>query len=284
MKGPGYGYLTKALPPGSTVGFQSDVVTVNELAQLKKELRRVRFVPITREVTDISCSKEPSEIAAMQAAAAVGDKALKRLLAHMRPGVTEREVAAKLDRFCADCGSEKPSFDTIVLFGARSSLPHGRPTDQRLKRGDFVLIDFGCTVSGFCSDMTRTFVCGEASARQRLIYDCVKKAHDDALAVARPGPSAAALDSVARAIIKKAGFANAFGHGLGHGVGRRIHERPRLSAASKDSLPEGCVITIEPGIYLPRFGGVRIEDMALLTGKGPRLLTSFPRELIELNA
>ena len=268
--------------PRSRIGFQSDVVTVDELKKMEKAIARATFVPIAGDVTDIAIVKTAAEVAAMKKAAAIGDKALAHILRSLKPGATEQATARALERLCGDLGSEKPSFDTIVLFGARSAMPHGRPGSTRLKKGDFVLVDFGCTVKGFCSDMTRTAVFGKASTRQREIYATVKRAQTAARKAARSGMAASALDAVARDIISQAGFGEAFGHGLGHGVGRRIHERPRVSTKTPTPLLPGSVVTIEPGIYLPGIGGVRIEDMVVLNSRGARLLTSSPRDLLEI--
>jgi Xaa-Pro aminopeptidase len=277
-----YSALAAHVPPRSRIGFQSDVVTVEELARMEKAVAGATFVPLSAEISDIAIPKAAAEIAAMKKAAAIGDKAFHRILRTLKPGVTEEATARALDRCCGDLGSEKPSFETIVLFGARSAMPHGKPGPARLKKGDFALFDFGCTVNGFCSDMTRTVVAGKPSARQRELYGLVKRAQAAARKAARPGMAASALDAVARTMIADAGFGEAFGHGLGHGVGRRIHERPRVSSKSTAILQAGSVITIEPGIYLPGVGGVRIEDMALLTPNGARILTGSPRELIEV--
>jgi len=282
IKDNGFSFLAGQLPPRCAVAVQSDVMTIDEYNRLRRAFPTVRFVPLAGEISDLASAKNRREIGFMRTAAHIGDAAWKRFCARLKPGVTEREAAGILDGISAKLGSEKPSFDTIVLFGKRSSLPHGRPGPGRLKRGDFVLADFGCTVSGFCSDMTRTAVCGAASERQGEIYGIVKAAHDAALAAARGGLSGRALDAVARSIIEKAGYGGSFGHGLGHGVGRRVHERPRLSPLSGDILREGNVVTIEPGIYLPGFGGVRIEDMTVLRTHGSSPLTASPCELIEL--
>lgn len=275
-------FLAPLVPPGSVAGFQSDTLTVDELEKLKKTLRGVRFAGISGEISDLALSKTGAEVRMMQKAARIGDKAFARFLHLLRPGITEREAAAVFDRSAAELGSEKCAFDTIVLFGKRTSLPHGRPGRQKLKKGHGILIDAGCTVQGFCSDMTRTAVYGEPSPRQRELYGIVRKAQAAALRAARAGITASSLDSAARSVIEKAGYGPAFGHGLGHGLGRRVHERPRVSSQSKEILPQGSVITIEPGIYLPWFGGVRIEDMVLLSRNGARLLTHSPRKLIEL--
>jgi Xaa-Pro aminopeptidase len=277
-----YAALVSRLPPKARVAFQSDVVTVDELKKMERAVRRARFVPVAAEITAIGVVKTAEEIEGMRRAAAIGDRAFSRICRTLRAGVTERAVARALDRICLDLGSEKPSFDTIVLFGARSAMPHGRPGESRLHKGDFVLFDFGCTVNGLCSDMTRTVVFGKASAKQREHYAVVKRAQAAARKEARAGMAASKLDAVARDCITNAGYGEAFGHGLGHGVGRRIHEQPRLSPKSTERLLSNSVVTIEPGIYLPGEGGVRIEDMALLGSKGAEILTRSARELIEV--
>ena len=274
--------LSKYIARGTRVGFQSDHLTVEEFGRLKKYLRKVTFTGCAEELARIFIVKRDAEVASMKRAARIGDAALRKLLPSIRPGVSEIDTARKLERYCSDLGSEKPSFDTIVLFGNRSALPHGKPGKTRLKRGMFVLIDFGCTVDGFASDMTRTFICGKASLRQRQIYRTVFDAQQHARKGARAGLKAGALDNLARGPITEAGFGEMFGHALGHGVGRRIHEAPRLSAAVAENIPAGAVVTIEPGIYLPEIGGVRIEDMVLMRPDGIDLLTNFPRELLEL--
>lgn len=276
-------YVDREIPPRGAIGFQSDVLTVDAFGKMKKALgKQRRPVPLAQELSDIAIVKSRTEVAAMREAAAIADEALRRFCKLLKPGISEKEAAAKLDRLCSSGGSEKPSFDTIMLFGKNSALPHGRPGMKALAKGDFVLIDFGCTVQGFCSDMTRTFVFGSSTGRQRELYSLVQKAQGAAREAASAGMSARALDSVAREIIQTAGYGRNFGHGLGHGVGRRVHEQPRLNEKSESLLQAGSVVTIEPGIYLPGFGGVRIEDMILLTKTGSELLTYFPRELMEL--
>ena len=274
--------LARFITAGASLGFQSDKMTVDDFSRLKRHIRGVKRVSCARQVNELLLDKEPHEIQSMKKAAQIGDQALEKLLPDIRPGVTEAFLSARLETRCRELGSEKPSFETIVLFGARSALPHGRPGNTVLKEGAFILFDFGCTVDGFASDMTRTMVMGSASRKQRMIYSLVKNAQEAACKGARAGMRAKAIDALARDIIISAGHGNAFGHALGHGVGRRIHEPPRVSGRIPLKLPEDTVITIEPGIYLPGFGGVRIEDMVVLQQGGAQRMTHFPRELMEL--
>jgi Xaa-Pro aminopeptidase len=274
--------LGAEIPRKGVVGFQSDIMTVDAFGKMKKALPGRRLAPIAQRISDLSIVKTTAEVTAMKKAARIADAALLKFCTLLKPGMTEKEAAAKLDQLCGQGGSEKPSFDTIMLFGRNSALPHGRPGPKALEKGDFVLVDFGCTVDDFCSDMTRTFVFGAASDRQQELYNLVKRAQYSARKAARAGMAARDLDAVGRSIIQKAGYGEQFGHGLGHGVGRRIHERPRLSEKSTCQLQAGSVFTIEPGVYVPGFGGVRIEDMVLLTKNGPELLTHFPRDLQSL--
>lgn len=274
--------IARFIPENSVVGLQSSFVTVDGFKRLQQAIKRSRFKRCGAEFAERIIPKEPAEIALMEQAAAIGDRALKKLRGFIRPGVTEVAVARELEQYCRELGSEKPSFDTIVLFGARSALPHGVPSSIACRQGDFILIDFGCTVGGYASDMTRTMVLGRASARQKQLYAIVADAQAAARAAARAGLTAQQLDATARTPITNAGYGEYFGHALGHGLGLRIHEVPRVSSHSKMVLPNSAVVTIEPGVYIPGFGGIRIEDMVVLEGDTARPLTHTTRELIVL--
>lgn len=275
--------IAACLPKGSCAGFQSEYCTVDEYKKIKRKTPDVRFIGCGAKISDLLMAKQPEEIALMQKAAAIGDTAISELIRNdIEPGVSEVFLARKLERYCADLGSDKPSFDTIILFGARSALPHGRPGTAILKKNEFVLIDFGCTVQGFASDMTRTVIAGRATKKQREIYTIVRDAQDKACNQACVMMTGAEIDALARSVIDSAGYDKEFGHALGHGLGRRIHEPPRVGAHTKAHFPEHTVITIEPGIYIPGFGGVRIEDMAVLHTTGVQLLTHTSKELVEL--
>jgi Xaa-Pro aminopeptidase len=278
----GFKYLKGKIKPGAAVGIQSDAVTIDGYRKLKRALPGVKLVPLSGDLGDVSVPKLDCEIRKMRAAARAGDRAFKAVLPLIKKSVTELELARAIEDLCAEHGSEKPAFDTIVLFGKRGALPHGRPGNRKLKAGDFVLMDFGCTVGGFCSDMTRTVVYGKASDKQRDIYNAVLRAQTFARSAARAGITGGELDSAARDAITERGYGKFFGHATGHGVGLRIHDRPRINKSNKAKLLENSVITIEPGIYINKLGGVRIEDMLVLKKNGSALLTHSPRKLIEL--
>ncbi len=267
---------------GNRIGYQSDQMTVDQLQLMRKRVAGVRFVPLSGAVSDISLTKLDNELKMIRRAARIGDRAYKMWLEALREGMTEGEAAKLLERYCSDLGSDGPSFATIVLFGSRSALPHGTPSRRRLERGDFVLCDFGCTIQGFCSDMTRTAVMGIANDLQKRMYAAVAAGQANARRRVKAGLAAKTVDEYARSVIRDEGFGERFGHATGHGVGLRIHERPRISATDPTQLRERMVITIEPGVYLPETGGVRIEDMLAVTKDGAQLLTHTPRALVEV--
>ena len=264
------------------LGFESHVVTVDGHAMLVKaageqtELRRAAgMVEALREV------KDAGEIALLRLACEAADSALTDLVERggLRPGRTEKEVARELESLMLDYGADGVSFETIVATGANSAIPHHRPTDAVLTAGDFVKIDFGALVCGYHSDMTRTFVLSPAAQWQLDLYELVasaQRAGRDALA---PGMVLKDVDAVSRQVIADAGYADNFGHGLGHGVGLQIHEAPGISASSAGTLLAGSTVTVEPGVYLPDRGGVRIEDTLVVGERAPDLLTRFPKEL-----
>ncbi len=282
IKQKGFTFLRPYIKPQSRVGVQSDLLTLDAYDAIRKQLKGVRLVKLHDALSFIPAVKLSHERVAMQKAAAIADRAFAALLPEIRIGMSEKEVARRLEELCRKYGSERPSFDTIVLFGARSALPHGKPSHRRLRAGDWLLFDFGCTVKDYFSDMTRTVVKGEASKRQKYIYDIVARAQRSAKKAIRPGVEACFIDGKARSIIEEAGYGDAFGHPTGHGVGRMIHEKPSINKNIRTVLSENMVFTIEPGIYINGFGGVRIEDMMVVTKNGARSLTKSPRELLEI--
>jgi Xaa-Pro aminopeptidase len=226
--------------------------------------------------------KDAGEVAAIERAAHVATEALARTLPQVHAGLSELQVAGILERELRDGGSTGFPFETIVASGPRSALPHARASERTVCPGEFLLFDFGAVVDGYVSDVTRTFVMGRASAEQREFYDVVREANGRASAGVHPGMTCRDADSLARSYIEGRGFGESFGHGLGHGIGLEVHEAPRLSRTAEGMLPAGAVVTIEPGIYRAGWGGVRIEDDVVLEAAAPRILTGFPRELMEL--
>ncbi len=229
--------------------------------------------------------KSPEEVAKVRAASNLAEGVLFKLLEELVDGVTERQIAARFEYEFKMAGASGPSFSPIVLFGSRSSLPHGVPSGRTLQRGDIVLLDFGCIMDSYCSDLTRTYVYGTIpGAWFEEIYAVTLEAQLAGLAAIRPGVSGREVDAAAREIIRAAGYGDYFGHGLGHGVGLEIHEAPRLNMQSDAVLEPGMIVTCEPGIYLPGKGGVRIEDLIAVTDDGCDVLTRASKELKVLNA
>lgn len=224
--------------------------------------------------------KSPAEIEKIKAAQSIAEMGFAHMLEYIREGRTEKETALELDFFMLRNGADAVSFDTIVLSGKNTSLPHGTPGERRFRRGDFVLMDFGAQVDGYHSDMTRTVAVGEADGSMRAVYDIVLRAQLAALDMLRSGVSGKEYDAAARKVITDSGYGEAFGHSLGHGVGLDIHEKPYCSPKREAVLPAGAVVTCEPGIYIPSVFGVRIEDMAVVRENGCDNLTSAPKELI----
>lgn len=262
-----------------SVTYDPANLTVAQLTLLQKTLGGV-LKPLAGPVLELRTTKVSGEVDAVRAASALAEGVLADLLPTLRAGVTERDVAARMEYEFKCRGAQGASFDSIVLFGARSSLPHGKPGDRALQSGDIVLMDFGCRMDGYCSDLTRTYAFGRIPGEWfGTIYDLVLTAQEAALRAIRPGMRCCAVDAVARDIISKAGYGNHFGHGLGHGVGIEIHEEPRLRRDSDVVLEEGMVVTVEPGIYLPGQGGVRIEDLVVVVEGGCELLSHAPKGL-----
>lgn len=258
-------------------GFEENAVTVREFARFQKVTKKL--VPMSAKICAPRRIKDSTEIEKIAKAEELAKEALCNTLPKIRVGMTEREVALMIEFYMLSNGAQKTSFETIVASGVRSSMPHGVASDKPICRGDFVTMDFGCVLDGYCSDMTRTVVMSEASDRQKEIYDIVLKAQNAAIDKAAKGKTCADIDAVARNIIEDAGYGENFGHSLGHSVGIEIHERPNFSPKSSDITENGNVITVEPGIYIEGFGGVRIEDVIVI-GEKTRNLTDFTKELI----
>ena len=268
------------------------MVTVDGFDALAKELAQsggTELIRASQTVEALREVKDAGEVALLRLACEAADAALTDLVARggLRPGRIEREVGHELEALMLDHGADGVSFETIVAAGANSAIPHHRPTDAVLASGDFVKIDFGALVGGYHSDMTRTFVLGKAADWQHEIYQLVSEAQQAGRAALAAGASLADVDGAARGVIADAGYAEQFGHGLGHGVGLQIHEAPGINASATGSLLAGSVVTVEPGVYLPDRGGVRIEDTLVVadeaSGHTAELLTRFSKELAVLD-
>ena len=265
------------------VGFESAHLPHRDFARLLEQSERWQWRPTTDLVETLRERKDAAEVEAVRAAARIAEAALDRTLREVRAGMTELAVAGVLERHLREAGSEAFPFETIVASGPRSALPHARASARTIARGDFLLIDFGAQSGGYCADVTRTVVVGTASDEQRALYAIVLGANQAAVAGVRAGMRGRDADALARSYIEQRGWGPAFGHSLGHGLGLEVHEAPRLSRAAEAALPAGAVVTIEPGIYRPGWGGVRIEDDVHLGADGTDVLTRFPRELLELD-
>ena len=262
------------------VAFESGHLTYQ--AYLDLSGTGVSLVPASGEVERLRLVKDEEERKCLDAAQAIADEAFEAITALLAEGMTERQAALALDVELQRRDADGLSFDTILAFGENAAEPHHRPTDRPLRRGDLVKMDFGCVVKGYHSDMTRTVALGEPPASMKDVYEVVRRAQEAGVQAVRPGVSGDEADRAARSVIEEAGLGEGFRHGLGHGVGLEIHEGPSLRRGGNDRLPEGTVVTVEPGVYLEGVGGVRIEDMVEVTALGPRVIPSVSKQLIVL--
>ncbi len=259
---------------------EEENITLGEFSRL--ENTNLEILQKQEAISSIRLVKSPEEIEAIREAERLGDEAFSYVLPRIRPGRTEREIALDLEFFMKRQGAQALSFETIAASGVRSAMPHGTASGKVLEKGDFLTLDFGCVFEHYCSDMTRTVVLGSPADWQREIYEVTLRAQLAALAALAPGKTGAEVDDAARSVIAAAGHGEHFGHGLGHGVGLEIHEQPSLSPSYTRKLKPGQTVTVEPGIYLEGLGGVRIEDLTVLTENGYENLTHSPKELIIL--
>lgn len=265
------------------IGIEATHTTMADRATLARALgRRGTLVAAPPVVENLRMIKDDDEIARIRAACHLGVKLFRTLAEKLRPGIAESEVAGELEFAARRAGVEQMSFPTIIAAGERSSLPHGRASNASVPDWGFVVCDFGVILAGYCSDMTRTVHVGRASADTVSAYEAVREAQQAALEAVKPGVSCGEVDSAARKLLYNRKLAKFFTHSTGHGVGLEIHEPPRIAAAQKDALQPGMVITIEPGIYLPRKWGIRIEDTVVVTETGCEILTPCPKELLTL--
>jgi Xaa-Pro aminopeptidase len=263
-------------------GFESSHLVHRDFQRLVEAVARPEWRATTDLVETLRERKDADEIARIRAAATMATTALEQTLPAIHAGMTELEVAGVLEKSIRDAGSEAFPFPSIVASGPRSALPHARSSARRIGNGEFLLMDFGAASGGYCADITRTVVIGKASDEQRAVYDVVRQANELAASEVRAGLRGREADALARDYIERCGYGEEFGHGLGHGLGIEVHEAPRLARTADGMLSPGAVVTIEPGIYRPGWGGVRIEDDVHLAPDGPELLTQFTHELLEL--
>jgi len=264
------------------VGFEGNALLYDDYARLSKLMEGMEF-QTALNLDSLRQIKDAEEISCIRKACEIADRAFEDVLKFLRPGISELEVAAYMENCMRQLGSEEPSFKTIVASGERGSLPHGIATEKLIVAGEFVTMDYGAVYRGYHSDITRTVCAGQADDRQRTVYHEVLKAQLLALEAIRPGASGKEVDLIARGSLNKAGLLQYFGHGLGHSLGLEIHEEPRLSPRSKcEHLVAGMLVTDEPGVYIPGWGGLRIEDTVLVAEDGGEPLTKSSKKLIEL--
>ena len=263
------------------MGFEDAYMTVRDFETFRRALP-CELVPAADLLAELRRVKDREELEIMTAAQRIAERALEDILREIRPGVTEREIAARLQYLMLHYGAENMSFDPIVVSGPNGSLPHGVPSEREIQSGEFVTMDFGCIYRGYCSDMTRTVAVGSATEEMRTVYETVLAAQRAGIAAARAGVTGKDVDAAARQVIADAGYGAYFSHSFGHGVGVEIHEAPAAASSNDKPLPAGAVISAEPGIYLPGRLGVRIEDVIVLTEDGCENLTRAPKELLVL--
>lgn len=273
-------YLQDVSP--KTIAFEEDFVSAKAAKAMAEALPGSNWVGIDTEILVQRSIKDETELACIRKAATLADDAFSHVLPLLRPGACERDIALELEWFMRKNGASGASFPIICASGYRSAMPHGVASDKLLESGDFVTMDFGCFYKGYASDMTRTVVLGKASDEQKKIYETVLAAQMAALDHLRAGITGKEADCVARSIITEAGYGEAFGHSLGHGAGLQIHEQPNLSPRSETVLLPGAVVSVEPGIYIENFGGVRIEDLVIITENGLENMTRSEKKLLEL--
>lgn len=264
------------------VGLEKEIVTLLEYEDYQDKLPGITFVPLQDPCVKIRAIKGDTEIVALKKAVEIADKAFIHILDFISPGQNEKEIATELAFFMDRLGAEGTAFETIVASGERSSLPHGVASSKTVCKNDLVTIDFGAVYQGYHSDMTRTLMMGSNQPQQERIYNIVLKAQEAAIREIQPGIKACEADAIARSIIEEEGFGENFGHGLGHGVGLDIHEGPRLAPQDQTILEPGMVVSVEPGIYIPGWGGVRIEDLVVITPRGCEVLTKSPKGFREM--
>ena len=262
-------------------GFEEQRMTVAEHAVYSEKLH-CTLTPASSLMTELRGSKDEEELSCMTAAQRIAEGALEQILKEIRPGMTEKEIAARLNYLMVSAGAEKTAFDTIVASGPNGSMPHAVPGMRKVREGDFITMDFGCVYKGYCSDMTLTVALGRPSDEMRNVYDIVLQAQLAGIAAAKAGVTGAVIDGAARKVIQDAGYGVYFGHSFGHSLGIDIHEAPNAAPGNDKPMPDGAVVSAEPGIYLPGKFGVRIEDVMILRPDGAQVITKAPKALLVL--
>ena len=267
----------------ATLGFEAEHLSYSTYKQVRQLLPgKTRLKAAGGTIEELRTVKDPGEIEQIRAAVLMAASLFPAVLTSIRPGVAETLIAGELEFQARRAGAEKMSFDTIVAAGSRSALPHGRASSQPVPESGFIILDYGVILAGYCSDMTRTVHVGRASPAHRRMYEAVREAQLASIEMVRPGVEAGAVDKAGREVLKKAGYGAYFTHSTGHGVGIEVHESPRLAKSQTQKLVPGMIVTIEPGIYVAGDGGVRIEDMVLVTESGHDILTPTTKDLIEV--
>lgn len=264
----------------STMGFERDHINFGMIEDIKNDIESAEIVPTSQIVEKLRYVKDEDEINCAKKACEIADKAFDKLIKVIKVGMTEAEAALELEYYMRQLGGEGVAFDTILISGKKTSMPHGIPSDKKIEHGDFITIDFGTLYKGYRSDMTRTFIMGEASEEQIKVYNSVLESQKVGVANAKAGIIGKKLDGKVAEILERDGYYQYSGKGLGHGVGLNIHEQPFLNPICEDVLKEGCIVTIEPGVYIPGWGGVRIEDTVVITKDGCEIITNTPKELL----
>lgn len=265
-----------------TIGFESAFLPFAFHQSLSERiLKDTRLIPLGKELKNLRAVKDDYELALIRQAINIASQAFIQVMDTIKEGLSERELALEMEYFMKRHGADDIGFDLIIASGKRSALPHGKASDKKIEKGEFILFDFGSGVQGYHSDQTRTLILGNPSSEQKRVYQVVKEAHDRAIERIRPNISIHEVDAAARDHIRNKGYGDYFGHGTGHGIGLSVHEDPVINGENNDPLQEGMIFTIEPGIYLPDWGGVRIEDMVRVTSTGAEVLTYLATSLVK---
>ncbi len=264
------------------IGFDSYNTVYQVYQRWHETVPEVELLPIGSELEGIRAQKEPEELLAIRRAIQIATEAFSRILEHIAPGTTEKRVAAELDHAMRMLGADGPSFDTIVASGARAALPHAQPSGKPLRQGETVIIDFGCLCDGYTCDETCTIAIGDVDQKMREIFGVVDEARKTGIKAVRAGLPVSELDALVRGAVEEHGYGEFFRHGTGHGVGIAVHEAPAITSKTEGLLEENMVITVEPGIYIPNVGGIRMEDMVLVRENGGEVMTHLRKDLLQL--